>query len=83
MIDKNEWMEDKKFLQEQFDKDGLQTPETLSAESMMQRLEPAAGPSGSAGKTPLRKRRWFRPVISVAACAVSSVSASVVFSISG
>lgn len=99
MIDKKEYMENKAFLTERFNADGLEAPETLSAEALMQRLEAAsaetmeaensgaestaeiaaAAGTGRADETPrtekpqtskpLPKRRWFRPVISIAACA--------------
>ena len=62
------------FIKEKFDNDGIETPESLSADNMMKMLESEG--AGQTGKQPdirpakpIRKRTWFRPVVSVAACA--------------
>jgi len=95
------------FIKEQFDRDGIEAPKILSADSIMQKLEAAqvdmAETQSQSGREtqsqsdaetqpqpdnakahegseiprrkmagpgkPLPKRRWFRPVVSIAACA--------------
>jgi len=58
------------FIKEKFDADGIKTPESLSADNMMKMLDRGdAGHIGDESRQPVKKRPWFRPVISVAACA--------------
>ena len=78
MIDKNNDLE---FLRDKFERDGLQVPDSLSADAMRQKLEAAGAPehakadapsltvtTGSSDQAP-RKKRWTRPLIAAAACA--------------
>ena len=71
------------FIKEKFDSDGIEAPASLSADNIMQKLDAAPQPEGvepqpnaaeprhnaAATRKPLPKRRWFRPVVSIAACA--------------
>ncbi len=75
------------FIKNKFDNDGIETPESLSADNMMKMLEREdAGQTENAStdkqpdiavrpnRRPVKKRPWFRPVISVAACATLVIS---------
>ena len=70
MIDNKDY----KFIKEKFESDGLQAPESLSADSIMQKLNSAPQEDQAMATVErktrsLHRRRWFRPVISIAACA--------------
>ncbi len=74
MIDNKDFEQDMNFVREKFAGDGLAAPDALSEDALRQKL--SGGPATRAvadsvpQKVPGKRRRWTRPLIGLAACAV-------------